>query len=668
MIIKQLELTNIRSHESTKIEFAEGKTLLRGNIGSGKSSIIMAIEAALFGKDKIKELITFHKESGTIKLTFESKDERNFTKKYTVTRNLTKKGQKPGVIEYHDEKKYLDLSARELDEAIIEILNIKQTKTAQEVFRYFVLAKQGELKELVKGDGKADLKNRTETLHTAFEMESYNFAIDYAETLGQEIRRAIQFKKGEIKRLNEINDKIKEKNDKIIKIKKDLETITQSLKVKKENYISKKDEFEKIENERKKINEINASIKFKEREINEKKEEVINNDKRKNIKKDKLAESGKTSEQIIKEIEESLPLEKLRENEDKLTEQISHLETDMKLKEKDAKSYEEIREVGKCGTCGREINESSGYDELISTANMEKKDIEIEIIKRNKEKSIIRETIVENQKNADLKRDVEEINTINETNKVLDKKIKNLIEEINEQNTKLNELPDVNKLNLLKDKKDSAEKEFRDEEKKSTEKNQVLRNENENLNNLNLELEKLEQTKLEIIKLNDINEWLSEYFINTVEEIRKSVSNIINQRFNELFVKWFKTLVNDQIKNVRVDEQFTPIIEHRGEWQTYDSLSGGEQAAVALAYRAALNKLIRQRASGFRPELLMLDEPTDGFSDEQVTKIIDMLVEEVDNKQVIIVSHSDLFTSLDQVIEIKKENGISRIYTHSYGD
>ena len=50
MIVKQLILENIRSHESTKIEFAEGKTLIRGDIGSGKSSIMMSIEAALFGK------------------------------------------------------------------------------------------------------------------------------------------------------------------------------------------------------------------------------------------------------------------------------------------------------------------------------------------------------------------------------------------------------------------------------------------------------------------------------------------------------------------------------------------------------------------------------------------------------------------------------------------
>ena len=56
MIIKQLTLENIRSHKSTKIEFAEGKTLIRGDIGSGKSGIMMSIEAALFGK-KLKQLM-----------------------------------------------------------------------------------------------------------------------------------------------------------------------------------------------------------------------------------------------------------------------------------------------------------------------------------------------------------------------------------------------------------------------------------------------------------------------------------------------------------------------------------------------------------------------------------------------------------------------------------
>ena len=195
MIIKQLELTNIRSHESTKIEFAEGKTLVRGDIGSGKSSIMMSIEAALFGGTK--RMIRKGKDKGIISLTFEVKDENNSIKKYTITRNLKTTGQKPGVIKYHDEKKQKEFTALELSIEISRILNINQTKKAQEIFNYFVLAKQGELKALLGGN-KSDLKERTDTLMIAFDMEAYKFAVDNAKTLNQRIERSTISKKGEI--------------------------------------------------------------------------------------------------------------------------------------------------------------------------------------------------------------------------------------------------------------------------------------------------------------------------------------------------------------------------------------------------------------------------------------------------------------------------------------
>ena len=126
-------------------------------------------------------------------------------------------------------------------------------------------------------------------------------------------------------------------------------------------------------------------------------------------------------------------------------------------------------------------------------------------------------------------------------------------------------------------------------------------------------------------------------------------------------------MVDDTGKTVKVDEKFTPIIEQNEFEQTFEWLSGGEKAGIALAYRLALNSLIRQQAIGFRPELLMLDEPTDGFSKEQLTKVSNIL-SDIENKQVIIVSHNQEFTKLDQIINVTKENDISRIQTQSYGD
>ena len=52
MIIKSIKLNNIRSYLNQEINFPSGSTLLAGDIGSGKSTILLAIEFALFGAKK----------------------------------------------------------------------------------------------------------------------------------------------------------------------------------------------------------------------------------------------------------------------------------------------------------------------------------------------------------------------------------------------------------------------------------------------------------------------------------------------------------------------------------------------------------------------------------------------------------------------------------------
>ena len=49
MLLQQIKLKNIRSYIEETINFVPGSTLLSGDIGCGKSTILLAIEFALFG-------------------------------------------------------------------------------------------------------------------------------------------------------------------------------------------------------------------------------------------------------------------------------------------------------------------------------------------------------------------------------------------------------------------------------------------------------------------------------------------------------------------------------------------------------------------------------------------------------------------------------------------
>ena len=49
MNFKKIILKNIRSYKNQEVVFPEGAVLLAGDIGSGKTTILLAIEYALFG-------------------------------------------------------------------------------------------------------------------------------------------------------------------------------------------------------------------------------------------------------------------------------------------------------------------------------------------------------------------------------------------------------------------------------------------------------------------------------------------------------------------------------------------------------------------------------------------------------------------------------------------
>jgi len=179
---------------------------------------------------------------------------------------------------------------------------------------------------------------------------------------------------------------------------------------------------------------------------------------------------------------------------------------------------------------------------------------------------------------------------------------------------------------------------------------------------LQQELDSLNLEKSELTRIQELYHWLEEYFLKLTYTIEKQVMINIHYHFNQIFQEWFSILIEDENMSSRLDDSFTPVIEQNGYEVSFAYLSGGEKTSAALAYRLALNKVINDVVHSIKTkDLLILDEPTDGFSSEQLDKVREVL-ERLKLQQIILVSHESKIESfVNQTIKIVKENGVSRV-------
>jgi exonuclease SbcC len=135
----------------------------------------------------------------------------------------------------------------------------------------------------------------------------------------------------------------------------------------------------------------------------------------------------------------------------------------------------------------------------------------------------------------------------------------------------------------------------------------------------------------------------------------------LKEEFSRLFSRWFSTLVSETL-SAKLDDDFSPIIEQQDYELDYSFLSGGERTAIALAYRLSLNQVINSMLSNIKTRnLVILDEPTEGFSSQQLDKMRDVL-SQLNIEQLILVSHEQKMEGfVDNIIHISKENNTTRI-------
>ncbi len=203
----------------------------------------------------------------------------------------------------------------------------------------------------------------------------------------------------------------------------------------------------------------------------------------------------------------------------------------------------------------------------------------------------------------------------------------------------------------------SLEKE-RDEESRI---NERISNTKSVLDKLDTDIQEARVYKAEHDKCQDYVEWLNMYFVPTVAAIESRVMESLRYDFNDSYSEWYATLVDDPTKNSYINEKFAPVLEQDGYQQNVDYLSGGEKTSVALAYRLAINSTMRRQTQALKSNLIILDEPTDGFSREQMNKVR-VILESLKSQQVIMVSHEkELEGYVDHVFQITKNEGVSSV-------
>ncbi len=682
MLIKKIILRNIRSYENQEIEFPEGSVLLSGDIGSGKTSVLLGIEFALFGLQpgqRGASLLRNGKNEGGVIIEFEV-DGKNIILERTLKKSKTI-SQDYCSITIDDEKK--EISVTELKDKVLELLNYPKefSKKQNVLYKFTVYTPQEDMKQIILQDAET----RLNTLRHVFGIDRYKKILENISIVSSKMREEKRIKEALIANLEQ------DKKNIVVK-KEEIQLKRVNLVVAEEEYFEKKEARKKVQGRKDEIYK-NIEEKNKLQQEVEKTKLVIAN------KRNLISDSNKSSDDLKKQIAELrmhafdesriTELERKiivnKKEKEKLNETILEVNSQinsLKLKNDESEKVEKrISGFKSCPTCLQDVDavyRANVLNKLHTDCVENNKKIEklmqekLEIL--SKIKSINSELNSNEKKFGDLRILKIRLDGISEKQTradELEKSNKSLESDIAllENHTTLlkNSIFELGKFDAkfeaIQVELDEILKKERFAEIKVAELKKEIEVFSNQIEEMERRIKKTEKIKDELNYLSELENWLSKKFTTMILHIEKNVLIKLESKFSKLFAEWFAMLVSESF-NVRLRDDFTPIIEQQDYEIDYSYLSGGERTAVALAYRLALNQVINSMLSKIKTrDIVILDEPTDGFSEQQLDKMRDVL-QELDVKQLIIVSHEQKIEGfVENVIRFKKDGGVSRMET-----
>ena len=682
MRLNKLTLKNIRSYKEEEIEFPAGSILLSGDIGSGKSSILLAIEYALFGLQpgqKGSHLLRHDSDSGEVILDLDING-KNLIIERRLKRNKNSITNEYSAVTIDGKKE--ESSLTEIKTKILEEMGypFEFVKKNNILYRYTVYTPQEQMKQIILEDPES----RLNVLRHVLGIDKYKRIRENLTILLNYIKEECKVMYGEIKDVDEHISKLEFKDLELKEIeRKKLKKFTELQdKIRERQNIEL--ELIRLEDKIKQKDSIQKEIDKTKIMVAAKYESLSSL----NVEIAELKNSLSATNSKFKEDEYINILSKIKNTSEildllnsKYTEFLSRLNSLDSMREESLRRKDRIFKIDLCPTCLQDVPDVHKHNILndinskLSEFNREEISLKaklkeiLKIIQDEKDKKSEMEDIkshleILKTKNEYLDKNNERLQSIIKNKEFIEKDITLLDRHVIDFKVQILELTKFDNLAKLKQKE---LKKTLDEEKNIEINLAQYRTESELIKreivDLERNLKEKEIIRLKLKETTDLQEWLSGVFLELVGFTERNILLRIRHEFSNFFTKWFEALVQQNGMFVKLDESFTPIVVQNDTEVDYSALSGGERTAVALAYRFALNQTVNTVFGKIKTkDIVMLDEPTDGFSETQLEKMRSIF-EDLKLSQLIIVSHEQKIESfVDKVIKISKEGEYSKIY------
>jgi exonuclease SbcC len=691
MKIEIVQLENIRSHVKSTVPFTRGFNCLVGGLGTGKSSVLYAVDFALFGEPlgrSFEYLLREGADSGKVTVQFTQNG-----RTYKLIRGLKRRGK--GIGQDFEELKLFEdetvLASMKTDAIAEQFKAI--TGLDKDLYREIVWVRQEHLKELLD----ATPRERQRRLDELFGLADYETAWSNIAVYKRdyETEKRVYEKDPDVVGLEKLSDEYNRVTEEFTLLEIELQDAVGKLAgakraledadLKLKKLEEKKLQIEELKRKEAKVQANMSSTADALASLNQRiedKKTIINNLKQRqnslntqvSAYKNTLEEAGVPANQ---------PVEALRGQlaafDDKLSSLKAEQEATMRNLQTDQKRTASLSMESRCPLCLQSLNDEykNGLMQRIQQENTERqntiKQLQIEIEKMQRTKAVANEAFSNLQtlttRAEDLKtrlseeeKNLGDLTAEVEAKRQLEVELGGQLEALRLEIGRF-EMSDLEAARVQREQAFTqyyrVESDLRTKENRKKDLLTRLDETKERIDHAQEKLERMQKIARAVEVLGAIRDAYRSIQPKLRSEFVKVLRNFVQQVLDSLVGGEAPLL------NVIVDETYTPYVKSEsGADREVSNLSGGERTLLAFAYRLGLGQLIMQSRTGHGLSMLLLDEPTESLGREDGS--IDRLAEAISRfkaiEQIIAVTHSEAFAEkAEHVIIVEKEAGISKV-------